>query len=283
MLIFKTAKELQSYITELKKKRITIGFVPTMGALHYGHLKLIEQAQQQCNISVCSIFVNPTQFNNPADFEKYPRTIEKDIELLENQQLNILFLPTVAEIYPQGMQPTTPYNLGEVTHHLEGAFRPGHFEGVAQVVHTLLNIVQPHQLFMGQKDLQQVKVIQALIQKLNIDTQLIMCNTLRENSGLAMSSRNQRLNPQQLHESAIIYQALNYLVAAYQQNLPIPQSLKNATDMIQQTKQLEVEYLVIANANTLKPLQNWNEAPQIAACVAAYIGEVRLIDNVLIN
>ena len=209
MIIFKLASQLQQYIQEQKAKGLTIGFVPTMGALHQGHISLINQSKSICNITVCSIFVNPTQFNNAKDFEKYPITIEQDIYMLEMAKCDVLFLPSVDEIYPKNSNKNKQYNLGFIETVFEGAYRPGHFNGVCMVVERLLNIITPNKLFLGQKDYQQCIVLKKLVVIMNVDMDVIICPTSREKSGLAMSSRNRRLSDEAKDKATIIYKSFN--------------------------------------------------------------------------
>ena len=193
MIIFKKRIDISNYIVNYKKTSGKIGFIPTMGALHKGHISLIEASKKTDTLTICSIFVNPTQFNNTADFEKYPVTIEKDIDLLEKAGCNVLFLPSVEEIYPADSSTTLPYELGFIETVLDGKSRPGHFQGVCNVVQRLLDIVQPNTIYLGQKDYQQCMVIKKLTELIQSPTQIIVCPTLRESDGLAMSSRNMRL------------------------------------------------------------------------------------------
>ncbi|MGL6268926.1 MAG: 4-phosphopantoate--beta-alanine ligase, partial [Chitinophagaceae bacterium] len=187
MIVFKDKAKLSGYLDKVREKGFTIGFVPTMGALHPGHLALVANSKKNTGLTLCSIFVNPTQFNDPADFKKYPITIENDLKLLYEAGADIVFLPDVAEIYPAGMNNSSNYSLGHLESILEGKFRPGHFQGVCQVVHRLLEIISPDLLYMGQKDYQQCMVIAHLINSYKIPTELVTCNTIREVSGLAMS------------------------------------------------------------------------------------------------
>lgn len=282
MILFKTISDLQKYLLKHKNNSLTIGFVPTMGALHQGHLSLIEMSKATCDITICSIFVNPTQFNDSKDFEKYPITIENDIRLLEQVQCDILFLPSANEIYPNGTTLTTHYQLGFLETILEGKFRPNHFQGVCQVVHKLLNIVAPDTLFLGQKDYQQCMVIQQLIALTDIKTQLIIGPTLRENSGLAMSSRNMRLSEEDKQKATTIYQSLQYIKQHYSHHLP--NVLADAvTQQLLQNGFEKVDYVAICNANTLEPLTETKGNTPKVALIAAFLNGVRLIDNLLLD
>jgi pantoate--beta-alanine ligase len=279
MLIIKHQLPLQQYLQKSGQKQQTIGFVPTMGALHQGHISLIKQSKLQAAITVCSIFVNPTQFNDPTDFEKYPVTIDADINLLEAAGCDVLFLPSVAEIYPAGLTAAKQYPLGFLETVLDGAYRPGHFQGVCQVVERLLEIVQPNLLFLGQKDYQQCMVITRLTQLMGIDTRVVIAPTQRETDGLAMSSRNRRLTPQHRLTAPLLYQTLMFL---QQQVRPgdITQLKMKAVDSLTQAG-FKVDYVEMANASTLQLIDNWDGTTPLVALVAAFIGEVRLIDNLV--
>lgn len=282
MILFKQAALLSNYLEELKKSGKKIGFVPTMGALHKGHIALIKSSKNECNVTVCSIFVNPTQFNDANDFEKYPKTIANDILLLETANCDILFLPALQEIYPSGTNSLQPIKLGEIENLLEGKYRPGHFQGVCQVVKRLLDIVQPHTLFLGQKDYQQCLVIDRLIQQLHVPTQLKKVATYREVNGLALSSRNLRLSEEHRTEAAGIFKMLQHI----KNNLtttPLPALEKFANDYLLSHGFNKVDYVAIANADTLQPLAKHNNSTSEVALIAAFIGDVRLIDNIVVN
>ncbi|MFM2385624.1 MAG: hypothetical protein RL660_381 [Bacteroidota bacterium] len=277
MLIFKEAADLHKYIDNQLVKGKAIGFVPTMGALHEGHISLINTSKKACELTVCSIFVNPTQFNNASDFAKYPITITEDIDLLSQANCDVLYLPSVEDVYPNGTDKLTNYDLAGLDTRLEGEFRPGHFQGVANVVHRLLNAVQPHQLFMGIKDYQQCKVVQQLLKVANIPTELVICPTLREASGLAMSSRNQRLSEQGKAKSAIIYKALNFIKQAqHQQSF---EALAQQYNQMLTSEGLEPEHLILAESTYLQVLPDFNKASKMVLLTAAFCEGVRLIDN----
>jgi pantoate--beta-alanine ligase len=279
MIIFKSSDQLSHHIEKHKNNGRKIGFVPTMGALHQGHLTLIKTSKSSTDLTVCSIFVNPTQFNNAEDFKHYPITIEKDLELLIDHNCDVLFLPSVTEMYPPGYV-TKKYDLGELEHILEGYYRPGHFQGVCQIVDRLIEIVHPHQMFLGQKDFQQCMVIKKLISILNKnDIQLNIVPTARENDGLAMSSRNLRLNKEQRDLAPSIYQQLSLI----KENLHTgsasdlkANAIKNLTQ-----KGFKVDYIEIAKRNDLSPTTDIHQP--LVAVAAASIGNIRLIDNVLLN
>lgn len=282
MILFKEATALKKHLETLEKQRQSIGFVPTMGALHQGHLALIQQSRQQCGVTVCSIFVNPTQFNDPKDFEKYPITIENDLLLLEKQGTDIVFLPSVAEMYPEGLQPGTHYDIGYLENILEGHYRPGHFQGVCMVLHKFLNIVNPAVMFMGRKDYQQCMVVKRLIELYNIPTQLSIVDTLREADGLAMSSRNMRLQPGDRQKALAIYRALSYIKDNIH-TAPLAQLINEAGDIVLGSGFEKIDYIQVCDAGTLQPVETADGKTPLVALAAAFIGGIRLIDNVLIN
>jgi pantoate--beta-alanine ligase len=278
--IHKTAF-LTAHLRKLRNKGLTIGFVPTMGALHNAHIDLVNHSATVCNITVCSIFVNPTQFNDPSDYNKYPVTLESDIRMLAASKATILFAPPVSEIYTEGTSSLEHYDLGYLETLLEGEFRPGHFQGVCQVMSRLLKIVEPDVLFMGQKDYQQCMVIKKLLSQLNPDIRLETCPTIREKDGLAMSSRNMRLNNEQRTKAPLIYQVLKEIKG----NL-MPGDLSHLKQ--EAVKRLtnggfRVEYVEIADAGNLHPYNEWNGYTPLVGLVAAFLGDVRLIDNMLLN
>lgn len=277
MKIFKSKVELQQWLQENKKDKKHVGFVPTMGALHEGHLSLIAAAKNKTDIVVCSIFVNPTQFNDKKDFEKYPITIEQDITLLLDAQCNALFLPSLQEMYPEGTTNLEQYNLGFVETVLDGAARPGHFQGVAQVVNRLLDAVQPDVLFLGQKDFQQCLVLKRLLELRQSGTVLEIVPTKREQDGLAMSSRNRRLSDAQRALAALLYQCL-VSIEAQQGIKPFAVVQKECLDLLEY-KGFKPDYVHLADANTLEPLSEYDTNKKMVALIAAFIGEVRLIDN----
>lgn len=283
MYIFKHIFDLQAYLTNERRLGKTIGFVPTMGALHKGHLSLITAAQSATNCVVSSIFVNPTQFNDASDFDKYPRTINDDCGLLIEQHCDVLFLPDVTEIYPDGKQASVQdYNLGGLDLPMEGMHRPGHFAGMIQVVSRLLDIVQPNQLFMGQKDYQQLAIVRHYLDTIASPIKLVGCATLREENGLAMSSRNVRLSPEQRQQAGIVNTVLQHLKQQYGQQA-IEQLVQTGIEQINALPNFAVEYLEVCNAHTLQQINDWSNASEIVACIALKVGNVRLIDNVLIK
>lgn len=278
MHIFEKIIPLKTFLQD-QRKRGSIGFVPTMGALHLGHISLIASAKQSCDFCVCSIFVNPTQFNDSSDFDKYPKTIESDLKQLESAGCNLVFMPTVEEMYPH---PTTEsFDFGLLDKVMEGAFRPGHFNGVAVVVKKLLEIVEPDIAFFGEKDFQQLAVIRRLVEMLDLPVQIVGCPIIRESDGLAMSSRNARLTKEERISAAKI----NEIILAAK-NLAPSESLYNIKEFVKEkinsTPLLRLEYFEISDAITLESLKEWDAAKKAVACIAVFAGEIRLIDNIMI-
>jgi pantoate--beta-alanine ligase len=279
MQIYHFGKDLQNRLNLLKTAGNKIGFVPTMGALHEGHLSLVQLARVSCSHVVVSIFVNPTQFNDISDFEKYPSTISKDIRMLNDAGCDILFYPDVHEMYPLGTKQKDHYPLGYLEEILEGKYRPGHFQGVCQVVDRLLTLVNPDFLFLGEKDYQQCMVISKLLELTNRtpNTILITGSTMREKDGLAMSSRNARLTDTQRKKAATIYQCMNEV----KKNIGIHaiSALKEKAVSTLEHEGFQVDYLEIADEKTLLPVSDINRSEKIRVLIAAKIGSVRLIDN----
>jgi pantoate--beta-alanine ligase len=277
MIIFKKVAELQQWLAN-KPISGNVGFVPTMGALHQGHLSLIAASKQQQAITVASVFVNPTQFNDVSDFTKYPITIAEDIKLLEAVGCDVLFLPDVTEIYPDGTQHLPHYDLGDLENKLEGFYRPGHFQGVCQVVHRLLQIVSPDHLYMGQKDYQQCMVVRKLIKLTDLPIQLHVVETKRETAGLAMSSRNIRLDETAKSQALSIYRQMSFI----QNNTRhfTPNELKQkASENLLADGFSKVDYIEIADPIMLEPISQWQQGQKAVVLVAAFLNEVRLIDN----
>ncbi len=280
MYIFHKSEALKGYLDQQKAAGRSSGFVPTMGALHQGHLSLIRQARTENGIAVCSIFVNPTQFNDPQDLAKYPRTTEADIALLIEAGCDVLFLPEVAEVYPDGQQLEERYELGYVETVLEGAYRPGHFQGVAQVVERLLRLTTPDRLYLGQKDYQQCMVLKRLIELKQLPVTLHIVPTSREADGLAMSSRNRRLNEPQRTLAGLLYQCL--VSIQVKKNLqPFAIVQKECRDILEK-KGFRPDYIQLADADTLELLEEYDANRRVVALIAAFIGEVRLIDNLVL-
>ncbi|MEQ1623473.1 MAG: pantoate--beta-alanine ligase [Sediminibacterium sp.] len=284
MILIKTVPELQNWILKQHQKSAEIGFVPTMGALHNGHISLITNSKKQNLLTVCSIFVNPTQFNDSADFEKYPQTIESDLLALEKVGTDLVFLPTQAQIYPNGITDCPVYDLGYLEIVLEGKYRPGHFQGVCQVVDRLLELVQPQKLFLGQKDFQQCMVISKLLSLKRSAIELVICPTLREASGLAMSSRNMRLTDDGRQKAAMIFQVLSHIQTQLKQPISINQLIEGGKTMLLEAGFESIDYLELVEAKSLEPINQWDSQMQGVLLIAAYLEGVRLIDNLsLIN
>ncbi len=281
MILFKKSQPLTQYLQKIKSNTVSIGFVPTMGALHNGHISLIKKAKQQCDIIVCSVFVNPAQFNNRNDFEKYPVTIENDILLLENNQAGILFLPSEKEIYPEGTGNLMHFDIGYLENILEGFYRPNHFQGVCNVVHRLLNIVTPEKLFLGQKDYQQVLVLKKMMQSFHPNVKVFVEETLRETDGLAMSSRNTRLNDNARKNATAIYGALKHIKQNIEKD-SFENLTRRAKEMILNNGFEKVDYVEICDAETLLPLDNSSAGKKLIVLAAAFICGVRLIDNIVL-
>lgn len=280
MLIFKTAHGLQEYLNQQKELQSKIGFVPTMGALHLGHLTLIQTALSQNEVVVCSIFVNPTQFGDSSDLKKYPRPIKNDIQLLEKEGCSVLFLPNEGEIYPPNLK-TPIFDLSGLDKGMEGAHRPGHFQGVVQVVYRLLDIVQPHQLYMGQKDYQQFAIIQYMLHLLSSTIQLVQVPIVREQDGLAMSSRNIRLSSKGRSKAALISQTL-FKAKENAAKYSLEEVKKRALDFLDQ-QGLEVDYFEIIDGIHLHPIHSFQEASLVTACTTIKIDGVRLLDNIILK
>lgn len=275
MYVISNIEEIQSYLNEQAHRGKTIGFTPTMGALHDGHMSLLRTSKKQCDFSVVSIFVNPTQFNNPSDLENYPRRMEEDLALLEENGCDIVFTPSEEAIYPENFKGVS-MDLSIVNEEMEGTFRPGHFQGVVNVVFRFFEILRPSKAFFGLKDFQQVTIIKMMVEELNLVTKVVGCETLRAENGLAMSSRNYRLNEQQLEESSAIFKTLEYGKTLVKEHTPAEAQEKMKTYFDQFS--LDLEYLQIVNTKTLEKLDSeWSE--KATCCMAAYCGDVRLIDN----
>jgi pantoate--beta-alanine ligase len=315
MLIFEKVNDLKKHLTAQRKAGKTIGFVPTMGALHKGHVSLIERSKAENDITVCSIFVNPTQFNDKNDLDKYPRPIEADKKILEGAGCDVLFAPGAKEIYPQGQgtrdegrgmgglgnkdlgitgttiktqdqRPKTKdylqVNLGDLDKVMEGTRRPGHFEGVVQVVSRLFDIVDPDKAYFGQKDFQQQTIIKEMVRQLNYGVQIVTCPIVRESDGLAMSSRNVRLKPSERAVASIISETL-FMVKKLAEKLSVEELSMLVESEITEGSLTELEYFQIVDAKTLQPVPNLDKAESAVACIAVKVGQVRLIDNVILK
>jgi pantoate--beta-alanine ligase len=279
MILFKRPDDLIDFIQKKRKSLIKIGFVPTMGALHQGHISLIENSKSENDLTICSIFVNPTQFNNATDFEKYPVTIEADIEQLELNGCDVLFMPSVDDIYPDSFQKSN-FELGYLDTILEGKHRNGHFQGVCMVVKRLLEIVNCNILYLGQKDYQQCMVIKKMATDLKIPVEIKIAPTVREENGLAMSSRNKRLNEAEKESALVIFEVLNFLKENIFNRKIDDLKEKSKEKLI--AKGFDIDYIEITD-EILNPITNADKNQTIVALIAASIGEVRLIDNMILN
>ncbi len=279
MQIIRKVEELISKVGLEKRNGRSIGFVPTMGALHEGHLSLIQTAVKENNISVVSVFVNPTQFNNPQDLATYPRDEESDINLLAKAGVDMVFLPTVEEMYPQGTESEKVYELGSVAEVMEGKYRPGHFQGVAQVVSRLFEIVRPDRAYFGEKDFQQIAVIKSMVRSEGIDVEIINCPIKRAHDGLALSSRNQLLNEEQRKHAPEIYKILKESVK-YSETHSVSETHQMVVDFLNNIPEMKVEYFEIVDGRTLLPVEEWEESPEVVGCITVFDGKVRLIDNI---
>ena len=278
MIHFQTRSDLIAKINTLKNEGKSVGFVPTMGALHQGHLSLVDRAVEECDVVVVSIYVNPLQFNNPEDLKNYPNRLEDDFKLLSLYPDLLVFTPTFLDVFPLN-DDHYKVDLGEVETVLEGAHRPGHFLGVGKVVYALFDLVNPHKAYFGSKDYQQVIVIKKLVEVLGLKVEVIECSTQRDPNGLAMSSRNLLLSPTEKMEAAIIFKTLKYC----QENVSVytPQKLQSIAKTFFNKGSLRLEYLEIVSAEGLKPIDDWQQ--KSVCCIAAYCGKIRLIDNLVLN
>ena len=279
MFLFKKVNDLQKYLNSLRKEGCTIGLVPTMGALHEGHLSLIETAKSFNDIVVCSIFVNPTQFNETKDLVKYPRTAAEDIKVLTSHGNDVLFMPPVDEIYPDGLNTKVDLDFGQLDKAMEGEFRPGHFDGMVQVVNRLANIVEPVRMYFGQKDYQQYALVQNMQEQFNSSVKVVMCPIVREEDGLALSSRNVRLEPHIRKRATIIYKTLLKAKSLLKENNSQTVSAIALKDLA--IEDFKPEYFEIVDGRSLLPVEHYNDSNYIVACTAVWAGDVRLIDSMI--
>ncbi|HZG01855.1 MAG TPA: pantoate--beta-alanine ligase [Chitinophagales bacterium] len=282
MEIIRTAAALRERLEPLRAAGRAVGFVPTMGSLHAGHTSLVTLSKSRCDVTVCSIFVNPTQFNDPNDLAKYPRNEAADVALLEAAGCDVVYLPEVIDVYPDGLNALVDFDLSPLDSMLEGASRPGHFKGVANVVKRLLDIVQPDVLFLGQKDFQQVAVIKRLIENTGLKTKVVTGDIVREGSGLAMSSRNVRLNENSRSAAGKIHEALQHLSESFQKT-PWWKARDGAAAILKSIPNGELDYLELRDAATLEKIEDWNDVHQAVCLVAISVDGVRLIDNALVG
>lgn len=277
MKVIEKTFEVTGAVSLLESQGKTVGFVPTMGALHEGHLTLVRRCAAENDVCVVSIFVNPTQFNNKHDLETYPRNLEADIKLLQSAGCDVLFAPSESEIYPE--PDTRRFDFGTLDKVMEGAYRPGHFNGVAQVVSRLFNIIKPTRAYFGEKDFQQLAIIREMVKQYNVPVEIVGCPIAREESGLALSSRNQRLSAEGKAAALSISKAL--FGSVYLKNEKSVSELKSwVIDKINSDPMLEVEYFDIVDSLSLKSIENWDETDNAVGCVTVYCGDVRLIDNI---
>ena len=275
---FTTKTELVAYLSKITKEK-TIGFIPTMGALHQGHLSLIEESRKKCDITICSIFVNPTQFNNERDLVNYPNTINADLEKLEQLACDVVYIPAIEDLY-ENEETAKTFDFGSLTTSMEGKFRPGHFIGMATIVEKLFNIIHPKIAFFGQKDLQQLHIVKALVKQMNSPIEIVGIPTIREKSGLAKSSRNELLSENAKKEAALIYNCLNY--CKNNKKKGITKLRYYIQNQFEQHENFKLEYAEIVALNTMQPIEAWQEENENAICIAAYHSGVRLIDNIIL-
>ena len=278
MKVLKTKKEIRASL-KIYRKENSIGFVPTMGALHEGHLQLIKEAKKECDITICSIFINPTQFNNPTDLKNYPKNLESDIEKLTHLDCDIVYAPSINDLYVKGEE-TKKFNFGTLTQHMEGKYRAGHFNGMATIVEKFFNIINPTKAFFGKKDLQQLQIVRSLVKQMNSSIEIVGVPTIREKNGLAISSRNKNLSANAKKEAALIYKCLNYCLnnkgkEILELKLFIQNKFKPKTN-------IELEYAEFISLDTMSPIKKWEAKNKSAICIAAYIEGIRLIDNIIL-
>lgn len=281
MKIFKEIAPLKAFLKDLRLKNKSVGLVPTMGALHKGHMSLIVASKAENDITVSTIFVNPTQFNNSNDLLKYPRTLDKDTKMLQEVQCDVLFVPDTQEVYPQ--KPLLTFDFGDLDKVMEGKFRPGHFSGVGLIVSKLFNIVQPDNAYFGQKDWQQFAIINQLVLDLNINVNLRAVPTLREDDGLALSSRNQRLNEKERSQATVFYKALIAAREQLQKGQHLQAVKEGVKTIVESEPEVRLEYFELADSKNLNLLENVSASEKPIMCIAGYVGEVRLIDNMFID
>lgn len=280
MILNKSLPEILSWVEIQKQSGKKIGFVPTMGALHQGHISLVKKSKEENDVTIVSVFVNPTQFNNVEDLKKYPRTQEADIQILENSGCDAVFFPSVEDIYPKG-ENSDEFNFEGIENQMEGKFRPGHFNGVATVVKRFFEIVQPQKAYFGEKDFQQLRIIQELVKKLNFPLEIVPVSIMREDDGLAMSSRNTRLTKEMREESPKIFQILSEAKEFLKTN-SIEATKNFVQEKFNQTK-LDLEYFEIADEQTLQSVSEKEKNQKLRGFVAVFAGEIRLIDNISLN
>lgn len=275
MIVVETIKSLKQELEKYNSKNV--GFVPTMGALHDGHISLVKRSVEENDVTVVSVFVNPTQFNDKADLERYPRTEEADKKLLEAAGCDIVFMPQVEEMYPE--EDTRVFNFGSIETVMEGKYRPGHFNGVAQIVSKLFYAVEPTRSYFGEKDFQQVAIIRDMVKQLNIPVEIIACPIIREESGLARSSRNELLTAEERKKAALISQVLSKSVN-FAKEMSVEEVKNWVNDQFKSDDTFKMDYYDIVDGNSLQSVSSWDESDYIVGCIAIYCGKIRLIDNI---
>lgn len=276
MIVYRTRDDLTGHLNSLRSEKNSIGLVPTMGALHRGHASLVEKAAAENDVVVVTIFVNPAQFNDPADLEYYPRTLDRDLEMLQKLEADLVFVPSVKEMYPE--EDERVFDLDSIDKVMEGKHRKGHFNGVAQIVSKLFLLTQPDRAYFGQKDFQQLVIVRRLTEILNLDIQIVPCPIIREKDGLAMSSRNERLNREKRKLAPFIYETLK-LASEKKEDLT-PSEVKDwVYKRFDKAPELSLEYFEIVEDKALKSISDWLEGVNKVACLAVQLGRVRLIDN----
>ena len=278
MIILKEQKELKKYLAKLNSN--SIGFVPTMGALHQGHISLIKKSNKSCNITICSIYVNPTQFNNTDDLLKYPRTMKDDIKILQKNRCDILYCPEDNDLYKVN-EKRIEYRFNGIELYLEGKYRPGHFNGVATIVEKLLNIINPQKIFLGEKDLQQLMIIKNLVKQKHLLTEVIGCPTIREQNGLAKSSRNQHLSKIDRQYCGIIYKQLLAFKHLFRK-MDLSELKNQIIINITNGNKINIEYFELINMDTFESVEAYHKNIKYAVCIAVTISGVRLIDNIIL-
>lgn len=282
MQVFDNIKELRQFLSAIRQKGQSIGLVPTMGALHHGHLSLLAEAQKENEVTVCSIYVNPTQFENATDLAKYPRLMEQDLALLQEQGCSAVFAPSDKEMYPQGLKPALSMDFGRLETIMEGKYRKGHFNGVGVVVSKLFHIVQPDRAYFGQKDLQQFAVIHQLVSELSFSIELKRCPIIREEDGLALSSRNLRLSPKDRTVAPRLYETLQLTEKLLLEGEGLSEIRNQAISYISKHRDFKLEYFEITSLPSLEPLEQLNGEKEVSVCIAAHLGQIRLIDNIIV-
>ena len=278
MKIFETKLQLLSYLSSIREEN-TIGFTPTMGSLHDGHLHLIEESKRTCDITICSIFVNPTQFNNDDDLVNYPRTLDVDLQKLRKLNCDVVYTPIISDLYEK-REKAKEFDFGTLANTMEGEFRPGHFNGMATIVEKFFRIIEPTKTFFGQKDLQQLQIVKALVKQTGSEIEIVGINTVRDESGLAKSSRNKLLSEKSKKEATLIYASLQYCID--QQSRGVDSLKKYIETQFENHSNFELEYVEFVALESMLPISNWEGKGKNAICIAAYIDGVRLIDNIIL-